>query len=73
MLTSSLVLERYSLDCKSMLETNASDGVVARVLSQQIDDQLWDLVAYFLKTIALAKYNYEIHNKEMLAIIRALE
>jgi hypothetical protein len=40
MLISSSVLERYSLDRKSMLETNASNGVVARVLSQQTDDQL---------------------------------
>jgi hypothetical protein len=38
MLMSSLVLERYSLDYKSILETDASDGVVARVLSQQTDD-----------------------------------
>jgi hypothetical protein len=30
-------------------------------------------VAYYLKTIIPAKINYPIHNKEMLAIIQALE
>jgi len=33
-LTSSLVLRYYDLDLKSMLEMDASDGVVAGVLSQ---------------------------------------
>ena len=27
-------------------------------------------MAYFLKRLSLAKYNYEIYNKELLAIIR---
>ena len=30
-------------------------------------------MAYYLKIIILAKINYPIHNKEMLAIIQALE
>ena len=29
-------------------------------------------MAYFLKTIALAEYNYKIYDKEMLAIVRSL-
>ena len=29
-------------------------------------------MAYFSKTIAPAEYNYKIHNKEMLAIVRSL-
>ena len=29
-------------------------------------------MAYFLKTIAPAKYNYKIYNKEILAIVRSL-
>jgi len=36
-------------------------------------DRQWHLVAYFLKTIALAECNYAIHNKELLAIIQALK
>src|SRR5437762_2610245 len=56
-----------------MLETNASDGVVAGILSQQDSDQQWHSIAYFSKTMALAEHNYEIYDKEMLAIIYVLE
>ncbi len=57
-----------------MLELDASDGVVAEVFSQldPIDGQ-WHPIAYFSKTMTPAECNYEIHDKEMLAIIRALE
>lgn len=56
-----------------MVETDASDGVVAGILSQQHSDGEWYPVAYFSKTMAPAECNYEIHDKEMLAIIRSLE
>ena len=52
-----------------MLETNASDGVIAGVFSQKQPDGEWHPVAYYLKTIINTKLNYYIHNKEMLAII----
>ena len=52
-----------------MLETDASDGVIAGILSQLYLDGEWYPVAFFLKTMAPAKYNYEVHNKEILAII----
>ncbi|QSZ29100.1 hypothetical protein DSL72_003610 [Monilinia vaccinii-corymbosi] len=58
----------YSLPC--MLETDASDGVVASVLSQKHGDD-WLPVAYFSKTMAAAELNYEVHNKEMLSIVRS--
>jgi hypothetical protein len=53
------------------LETDASDEVIAGVLSQLGDDQFWHLIAYFSKTIAPAELNYKIYDKEMLAIIRS--
>jgi hypothetical protein len=55
-----------------MLETDASDGIVAGILSQLHPDGEWYLVAYFSKNIAPAECNYEIHNKEMLTIIQSL-
>ncbi|QSZ28681.1 hypothetical protein DSL72_003181 [Monilinia vaccinii-corymbosi] len=58
----------YSLPC--MLETDASDGVVASVLSQKHGDD-WLPVAYFSKTMAAAELNYEVHDKEMLSIVRS--
>ena len=57
-----------------MVKTDASNSVVAGVLSQQDPESgLWHPVAFFLKTMQLAELNYDIHNKEMLAIVRSLE
>jgi hypothetical protein len=41
-------------------------------MSQQLDEE-WHLVAYYSKAMAIPELNYEIHNKELLAIIKALE
>ena len=37
------------------------------------EDERWRPVAYISKLLNEAKRNYEIHDKEMLAIIRCLE
>jgi hypothetical protein len=68
-MTTALILWHYNLLYKSMLETDASNGVIASILLQLYLDGEWHLVAYFSKTMAPTKYNYEIYNKEMLAII----
>ena len=52
-----------------MLETNALDGVIAGVFSQNQSDGNWHPIAYYSKTMADAELNYPIHDKEMLAII----
>lgn len=54
------------------METDASDGIVAGVISQMGSDSLQYPVRYFSKVIQLAELNYEIYNKEMLAIVRSL-
>jgi transposase InsO family protein len=73
-LLSAPVLIHYRPDRPTKLETDASDGVVAAVLSQLCDNDLqWHPVAFFSKTMAPAECNYPIHDKEMLAIIRALQ
>jgi len=68
-LISFLVLYYYNLDLKLMLETDTFNRVIAGILSQLYLDGEWYLIAFFLKTIDLAKYNYKVHDKEMLAII----
>ena len=54
------------------METDASDGVVARVLNQLQDDKTWKLVAFFLKIMSPKEMRYKIYDKEMLAVIRGL-
>lgn len=71
-LTDAPILRHYHPDLETKLETDASDGVVAGVLSQKHGD-LWHPVAYYSKSMSNAERNYEIHDKEMLAIIRALQ
>jgi hypothetical protein len=58
---------------QSKIETDASDGVIAGVFSQQHLDGEWYPVAYFSKTMAPAECNYSIHDKEMLAIVKSLD
>ncbi len=54
------------------METDSSDGVSAGVLSQQQDDGEWKPVAFFSKVMNPEEMRYEIHDKEMLAIMRGL-
>lgn len=56
-----------------MLETDSSDHVSAGVLSQPGDDGEMRPVAFFLKKLMETECNYEIYDKELLAIVRCFE
>ena len=68
-----LVLVIPDLDKKMRVETDISDFVTRKILSMKYEDEKWKLVAYISKLLNEAERNYEIHDKEMLAIIRCLE
>jgi len=56
------------------IEANSSDFTSRAVLSQQLPgEEKWHPVAFYSKSLSPVEWNYEIHDKEMLAIIRALE
>jgi len=56
------------------VEADSSDFATGAVLSQRsTTDGKWHLVAFYSKSLSSVEWNYEIHDKEMLAIIRALE
>jgi hypothetical protein len=56
------------------VEADSSDFAMGAVLSQQSPtDNMWHPVAYYSKSLNAVERNYEIHDKEMLAIICALE
>jgi len=67
------VLAAPDLDKKIRMEVNASDYATEGVLSMKCKDGLWRLVAFLSKSLNEMERNYEIHNKEMLVIIRGLE
>jgi hypothetical protein len=56
-----------------IIKTNASDYVSAGVLSQRDDDGVSHPVAFFSKKHSPAECNYDINDKELMAIIKALE
>jgi len=56
------------------IKANSSDFASRAVLSQQLPgEKKWHLVAFYSKSLSLVERNYEIHDKEILAIIRVLE
>ena len=56
------------------IKTDSSDFASRAVLSQQLpEEEKWHPVAFYSKSLSLVEWNYEIHDKEMLAIIHALE
>jgi len=56
------------------IEADSSDFASGAVLSQQLPrEEKWHLVAFYSKSLSPVERNYEIYDKEMLAIIRALE
>jgi len=67
------VLAALDLDKKMRMEVDASDYAMGGVLSMEGKDRLWRLVAFLSKLLNETERNYEIHDKEMLAIIRGLE
>jgi hypothetical protein len=67
--TQAPILCHFDPDLLILVEADASDYVVAGVLSQTDTKGVTCLVAYFSKRISLAKGNYKIYNKELLAII----
>ena len=67
------VLALFDHDRRTVLETDASDWASGGVLSQYGDDGLLRPVAYFSAKHTAAECNYEIYDKELLAIIKCLE
>ena len=61
------------LDKKMRMEVDASDYAMGRVLSMECEDRLWRPVVFLLKSLNETERNYEIHDKEILAIIRGLK
>ena len=56
------------------IETDSSDFASRAVLSQQLPgEEKWHPVAFYSKSLSPVEWNYEIYDKEMLAIIHTLE
>ena len=67
------VLAAPDIDKKMRMEVDVSDYATGGVLSIECGDGLWRPVAFLSKSLNETERNYEIHDKEMLAIVRGLE
>ena len=61
------------LDKKLRVEVDVSDYAMEGVLLMEVENGRWKLVAFLYKSLNETERNYEIHDKEMLAIIKGLE
>ena len=67
------ILAHFDPQKETWLETDASDYVVAAILSQKGEDGELHPVAFLSKKMSPQECNYEIYDKELLAIVRAFE
>jgi hypothetical protein len=65
--TSEALLYHFDPNKPLILETDASDFAIAGILSQQYEMDLHP-IAFYSRDMIPAELNYEIHDKEMLAI-----
>ncbi|KAJ1595875.1 hypothetical protein NDA14_005688 [Ustilago hordei] len=69
--TSAGVLQHFNYHLPTRLETDASDFAIAGVLKQEHEGR-WHPVAFYSRKMSSAEKNYEIHDKELLAVVACL-
>jgi len=67
------VLAIPDINREMRVEADASDYAMGGVLLTKCEDGKWRLVAFISKSLNTTEQNYEIHDKEMLAVISCLE
>ena len=68
-----LVLWHFDLDREIIVETDASDYVLAGVMLQYDADGTLHSVAFFSKKHSPVECNYDIYDKELIAIIHCFK
>lgn len=69
MVTETLILVYYKKNLRIIMKRNYFDYVSSRDFFYLDKDKLLYPITFFFKSFNSAKYNYEIYNKKMLAII----
>lgn len=70
---SSPVLAMWDYDLPTRVETDASGFGTGAVLEQQHADGKWHPVAYLSEGMTETERNYEIYDRELIGVVRALE
>ncbi len=61
-----------NLTCKKILKTDASNFTIGACL-YQIEDEQQRPIAYQSRKLSKLKKRYEVHDKELLVIVKALQ
>jgi transposase InsO family protein len=67
------ILRHYDPDRPALLETDASDFAIAGILSQKFEDGKIHPVRFVSRKLSPAEMNYDIYDKEMLAVVFSLK
>ena len=69
-----MILAHYRPNRTTILKTDASDYVIAAILSQiNPDDSTLCPISFFSRSMTSAELNYDIYDKELLAIFAAFK
>ncbi len=71
-LAKDMILAVLTNEGKFRVEADASKGAIGAILSQEQDGK-WRPVLFLFKSLSVTEQNYEIYDKELLAIMLALE
>src|SRR6201992_4299579 len=72
-IASAPVLAHVNPEKPYILETDASNYAYGAILSQKQEDSKIHPIAFLSKSISPAEKNYDIYDKEMLAVVKALQ
>ena len=73
MFTESPILAHFDFMRSTRVETDASDFALGAILSQLCEDNQWNPIAFHSRNFQPAEVIYDVHNKEMTAILAAFK
>ena len=68
-----MILKVYKLKLLIRVKTDLLNFILKVYIVQKYKDGIWYLVAYYSKKLILVELNYNIYNKEILAIVIVLK
>ena len=68
-----LILKIYRLELLIIVKIDLLDFILEVYIVQKYKDKIWYLVVYYSKKLIPLELNYNIYDKELLAIIAALK
>ena len=73
MFTEGPILAHFDFMRSTRVETDPSDFALGAILSQLCEDNRWHPIAFYSRKFHPAEVNYDVHDKEMTAIVAAFK